>query len=435
MQSDTSSAGPSLLARRTSLYWRIHFWAALIASPFTIVAALTGLLYLFTPQIEAVLYERLDKVAPTGQPRNLDELVAAARAAAPAGSRLHSVAPAYTASDTTRVTFEPDATHAAHHGGHQHAPTVVYVNPYTAEVVGSLAGDERFSVWAKRLHSRLLQGDNWRWLIELAASWMVVMLATGVWLWWSRAGARVLPRPGGKGRAGWRQWHAFIGVALGIVSLVILVTGLTWSKHAGEQIRQARDATGQASPQPPSGMKSVVPAAGAPLDWQAAWETARRHAPDIALQLTPPRSPEDVWRAGVADRSQPTKRFDLVFDAYSGKPLYTSGWDELTAFGKATAVGIPFHRGEFGWWNQALLLVFGLGVLFSLVSGWVMFFRRRRTGTTGLPPLVPGAWRSVSAAACVTAVVMLVAMPLLAISAACVVLAEAAMFLKASKAG
>ena len=27
-----------LIARRKSLYWRIHFWAALIASPFALVA-------------------------------------------------------------------------------------------------------------------------------------------------------------------------------------------------------------------------------------------------------------------------------------------------------------------------------------------------------------------------------------------------------------
>jgi hypothetical protein len=33
---------------------------------------------------------------------------------------------------------------------------------------------DRFSLWARRLHS-LLQGKTWRWMIELGASWMMVM--------------------------------------------------------------------------------------------------------------------------------------------------------------------------------------------------------------------------------------------------------------------
>lgn len=50
---------------------------------------------------------------------------------------------------------------------------VVYVNPYTAEVLGSLAQEDRFREWSRKLHSSLLQGDGWRWMIELAASWLI----------------------------------------------------------------------------------------------------------------------------------------------------------------------------------------------------------------------------------------------------------------------
>jgi uncharacterized iron-regulated membrane protein len=53
----------------------------------------------------------------------------------------------------------------------------------------------------------------------------------------------------------------------------------------------------------------------------------------------------------------------LVLNAYDGSVLYRVGWERQTAFGKATAVGIPFHRGELGIWNQVLLFVFAAGVL------------------------------------------------------------------------
>lgn len=264
-------------------------------------------------------------------------------------------------------------------------------------------------------------------MIELAASWLMVMLLTGIWLWWPRSGAGLLPQTAATGRRAWRQWHALVGVALSVMSLAILTTGLTWSKVAGDQIRSVRHAIGQASPPMPRHLRSVPQEGVAPMGWQAAWERVRRHAPDIAVQLTPPRGPAGVWRASAADASQPTKRFDLQLDAYSGAVLYYAGWDRQTAFGKATAIGIPFHRGEFGWWNQALLLVFGSGVLFSLVSGWVMFFKRWRKGASALPTLLPGAWRAVSVSMVLVTIVLCVAMPLLALSAAGVALIEVAM--------
>ncbi|MFC5474735.1 PepSY-associated TM helix domain-containing protein [Paraherbaspirillum soli] len=441
---DAAAAKQALLARRKSLFWRIHFWAALIASPFTLAAALTGILYIFTPQIEAQLYGALEHVAPSGVMRPLDDSVAAARAAAPAGWALHSVVPAYAAGDTVKATFSPPAKAAepaAEHAGHNHgmaapvpapkrafgAPSqaiTVYVNPYTAEAVGSLVNQERFGSWAKKLHSSLLQGDGWRWMIELAASWLMVMLITGIALWWPRGTQKALPQAGAKGRIAWKQWHAFIGVVLSVMSAIILSTGLTWSKYAGGQIRMATDSLGQAAPKVPRDVQSIAADGAAPLSWQAVWDATRRQAPDGKLQLVAPGGPQGVWSASSADRSQPEKRFDLLLDAYSGQALYYSGWDKQTAFGKATAIGIPFHRGEFGWWNQALLLVFGVGVLFSLVSGWVMFFKRRQPGSLGLPRLLPGAWKSGSLTAWATAAVLLGAMPLLALSALAVVAVE-----------
>jgi uncharacterized iron-regulated membrane protein len=440
-------------SHRRSLLWRLHFWSALIASPFVLVACLTGLLYVFTPQIEGSLHGHLDTVQPQAQARTLDEVVLVARQAAPQGWSLHSVVPALDADDSVRVAFTPpmqDKAKAGGHGGHgghggsgasagaaEAKPqflrpnfgiparaVVVYVNPYTAEVLGQLKESERFATWARKLHSSLLQGDGWRWMIELAASWTLVMLVTGVYLWWPRPGQSGLPQAGAKGRTAWRQWHAFLGVALGLISLVILTTGLTWSQYAGSQVKWARDATGQTPPRIPAGFNSTPSENAKPLSWEQAVTAIRREAPAVSMMVMAPKGPDGVWRANQMDKGDPTKRFDLLLDAYTGQRLYYSGWAEQTAFGKATAIGIPFHRGEFGWWNQAILLVFGLGVLFSLVSGWIMFFKRRGPGSRFFPTVPAGAWRSVSPWAWGGGLLMLVAMPVLAVSAVPVALAE-----------
>ena len=63
-----------------------------------------------------------------------------------------------------------------------------YVNPYTAEVLGSL--DDRGTVmWTVRyLHSFKFFGQTPRKLIEIAAGWSILLVATGIYLWWPRNG-------------------------------------------------------------------------------------------------------------------------------------------------------------------------------------------------------------------------------------------------------
>lgn len=435
--------------QRRSAWWRIHFWAALLASPFALAAALTGLLYVFTPQIEHHLYAHLDEVTPQGPMRSLDEAFKAAQTAVPADWHLQAMSPAAQASDSHQFAFVPPAMHKPtepEHGQHLAATSdkpseflkpifgfpknavVVYVNPYSLEVLGQLAQQDRFTNWARKLHSNWLQTNAWRWMIELAASWLLVLLITGLALAWPFKA--LLPLRQTPGRPAWKQWHVLFGVSLGLLSLTITLTGLTWSQNAGQQVRKLRDATGQASPQIQalhSDMSQGLP----PLTWQQAWAAIQQSAPPIRMLIVPPKSPHDVWRAAHMERTPPTSRFDLLLDAYTGEALFYSGWSDQTLFGQATAVGIPFHRGELGWWNQALLVVFGVGVVVSLFSGWVMFFKRRRIGQGVWPQLQAGAWRSLSWWFWLLAAALLWLMPLLAWSTLAVVLVETAWWRKA----
>lgn len=380
--------------------WRLHFWAGLFGAPIVLFAALTGLLYVFSPQIEAWRHGMLDHVPVGPHVVALDDQVAAAQAAAP-DSLLRFVVPAHRPGDTTQVYLSaPHGHHAMAQagGGHDHGlPTgrIVYVDPYSGQVLGQLAEMQRFKTWARKLHSSALQGDGWRWMIELGASWMLVLFASGLVLWWPRpqAGGRrgwraLLPRQG-RGRATWRDWHAAVAIALGLVLAVVVVTGLTWSRHSGEQFRAVQQALGQEAPRVPKALKSAPGALGngPPLSWQAAWERARAQSPDVAMQISAPTGSDGVWRIENFDRSQPTARFSLALDARTGAALFSAGWDRYPLLAQATAAGIPFHRGEFGLWNQALLALAALAAVFSVVSGLVMWWKRRPKGRIAAPPL------------------------------------------------
>jgi uncharacterized iron-regulated membrane protein len=370
----------------------------------------------------------MDKVLPEGRSLPLDALVQAAHGVAPSLA-VRSVLVPRQDDASVQVLLAPADAHAgpagygapaatATPGRRSGSGTIVYVNPYTAEVLGSHGEQQRFREWARSLHSSLLQGEGWRWMIELAASWLMVMLLTGAYLWWPRAGGRLPAEGAARGRGGWKHWHALGGVTLSVMSLAILVTGLSWSRHAGDQIRALRDAIGQAPPAPPPGLQSVPLPGQELLSFEEVLQAGRQVASGAPIRISAPRGAHGVWRLGTPERTQPGRKFTLVLDAYSGRTLYHAGWAQQTLYGKASAVGIPFHRGEFGWWNQVLLFVFGTGILFSLGSGWVMFLRRRREGFLGLPRLLPGAWTSVPLPVWAAGLALCVAMPLLALSAA-----------------
>jgi len=383
------------------LFWRVHFWAGLVTAPIVLFAALTGLLYVFTPQIEASRHAALDHVPVGVRLQSLDAQVAAVEAAFP-DQAVRCVVPAHAAGETTQVFLR--AAHEGHaHGNaaakgadHDHGlprGSIAYVDPYTASVVGQLPEMQRWKTWARKLHSSMLQGDGWRWPVELAASWMLVIFATGLTMWWPRSrgnggpGWRALLPRLGRGRQTWRDLHAVLALALGAVLAVVLVTGLTWSRYAGDNFRWAQEASGQGAVKSASGLKSAVVEGAQPITWQTAWERARITAQDIALQMTPPRGADGVWRIENFDRAQPRRRFTLVLDGYSGAALFASGWTQMPVLAQATALGIPFHRGEFGAWNQVLLALAALAAIFSVVSGIVMWWQRRPRGRLAAPSL------------------------------------------------
>ncbi|HTD04762.1 PepSY domain-containing protein [Undibacterium sp.] len=406
MQNIPASSGTrdALLHR---VFWRLHFWGGLLTAPLILFAALTGSLYVFTPQIEAWKYAGLDQIASPAAdaPVSLDAQLAAVRAAFPDKSA-RMIVPAYTPAETTQVYLE-DTTpenhrHEAHmqhaaaandgHAGHAKAGqvTIAYVNPANGAVQGSLLEADRFRNWSRKLHSSMLQVDGWRWLIELGASWMLMMLMSGVYLWWPRGSAgwrsALRWRRPTNARANWRYLHSIVAIAMSLLTATILLTGLTWSRYAGDNFRIAQSALSQNTPRASQALQSTQPTHGTgTLPAQAIYAKVRAIAPDVQMQITLPRDEHGVWRIENYDRSQPQKRFQVVMDAYTGTTLFQSGWQQLPLLAKATAVGIPFHRGEFGWWNQVLLLLVAGTAVFSVVSGYVMWLKRRRSATVSAP--------------------------------------------------
>ena len=216
MSAPSALAGvrPSSTAYR--LLWRWHFYAGLFCLPFVLWLACTGLIYLFKPQIEPLLEQRYAQVA-AGPAQPASAQVAAALAAVP-GTVLNSYQLPTSRTDVAQVLL-----------GQGSELIRVYVDPASLRVLHVVRENDRFMRVIFYLHGELMLGSAGSMVVELAASWTILMLLTGLYLWWPRGRrlAGVLyPRVNQRGRVFWRDLHAVTAVWVSLLALFLLVSGL-----------------------------------------------------------------------------------------------------------------------------------------------------------------------------------------------------------------
>src|SRR6202012_5389127 len=229
-QRATSATGAANAGYRT--LWRWHFYAGLFVMPFLVVLAITGPLYCFQPQIEPLLYPQRLIVAPQAVPRlPEDALLARARAAMPPD------AVAVTAVVASAPERSAEFIFRLADGDKQS----VYVNPYTGAVLGTLSVERRFMQVDRMLHRKLLLGKPGELVMELAACWTLVMIGTGVALWWPRGSSTMrsslVPRFALRGRLFWKSLHGALGIWLAAGALAFVLSGLPWSGSWGRQFK------------------------------------------------------------------------------------------------------------------------------------------------------------------------------------------------------
>lgn len=219
--------------------WRWHFYAGLLSIPVIVILGLSGIVYLFKPQIDGILYGPVRDV-PVQQTRLAYATQSDAVLKAYPGAVITGLAPppaADRASEFDVLTEEGKEIR-------------VYVDPYTAKVTGDRQPSHSLSAVALDLHGSLLtsrvfepEGKFGDRIIELTASWAVVLVITGMYLWWPRGrrGFRDALRPrlrSKSSRTRWRDLHAVTGVMFGFVTLFFLITGLAWSGVWGAKFNE-----------------------------------------------------------------------------------------------------------------------------------------------------------------------------------------------------
>lgn len=209
---------------------KIHLWLSVPLGLFISLICLSGAMLVFEPEVTRMAQPSTYYVDAVGEtPMTQEALTMIVESTLPDSVTITQVT-AFDAPDRT-VEFALSAPHGAK----------LYINPYTGKITGKSERLPFFSTMFK-LHRALLgkirpSGNEFlpgRLLVGISTIAMVVILLTGVVLWWPRLKMmgvrRSLAVPLHRGRyAFWHGLHVAGGMWSLIFVLVMALTGLTWS--------------------------------------------------------------------------------------------------------------------------------------------------------------------------------------------------------------
>lgn len=389
------------------LVWKWHFLASLYVLPFMLILSVTGALYLYKPQIEAWIYADRLTVDVSGDALTLEDQVAALETHSGV-TRLRGIMVYDDPARTTRVEFNDT----------DQVRSYAWINPYTTEILAVTPRDATLMRMLKKFHGELLLGGFGTKFVELSAHWAIVMMVTGIVLWWPR-GKRNLREatrlPSGTGRKWWREAHMFTGMLAFVLITPILLTGLPWTDVWGGGLSYVQTQTGQKSQSLRFGGNAPKSSAseGETIAYARVIEMAREQGISAPYEMRPPRRGNDAFwlRSASVSRYEQT---EIIVDRYSGEQLARVDFADNPVVAKAVSLGISLHQGElFGTLNLALnTLAAALGVFLS-VSGFVIWWKRRPVGTLGVPA-APEARLGTGMA--ITVVALMILLPLMGLS-------------------
>ncbi|GAK72466.1 hypothetical protein RRU01S_25_01570 [Agrobacterium rubi TR3 = NBRC 13261] len=400
--------------------WRWHFYAGLFVLPFLISLAITGGLYLFKDEIDNVIHADLKRIEAVQNvsPAKPSAVIASALASVP------GTAVKYTTPSDPRASTEITVNTSE-------GKRAVYVNTYTGQTLGSLP-DRGTVMWTIRyIHSLKYFGTFARYFIEIAAGWSILLVATGIYLWWPRrqTGGVITVRGTPKKRVFWRDTHAVTGIFVGVFIVFLAITGMPWSGVWGAKVNEWANGSNLGYP---AGVRTDVPMSGQHLNDVAktSWSLEQAQIPessthdhgqhmDMANDMAPmddqpsmppigidkavarfnelglqpgytialPTTPTGVYSGSVYPDDLSKQRV-VHLDQYSGEPLIDMSYADYGPLGKGLEWGINVHMGQqYGLANQIILALACLGIVLLAVSGGIMWWKRRPKGSMGVPPL------------------------------------------------
>lgn len=390
--------------------WRWHFFAGLCVLPFLLLLAVTGALYLFKPELDHALY------------RGLIDVPVRAGSPVPISTSLANVERALDGRvEQVTLPDRPDRSLRLLVRVASGEPRTAFADPYDGRFLGSTAAGGAMQL-IRKVHSLQYFGFWASSLIEIAAGWAIVLVGTGVFLWWPRGQSSGVVTIAGSPRARrfWRDLHSVTGVFSAAVIVFLAVTGMPWSKFWGDHVQQWATAANLNMPAAPADVTpgwmltesmpgmSHAQHSGNEVRPTMPWAVERTpvpqsdgsHAEDIGIDaavarfealglrrpfnVQPAEGPHGAY-VGSFTPDQATRE-RTIYLGRDGEVLGDVGYRDYGPVAKAIEWGIQVHQGQqYGAVNRYVMLAGCLAIVALALSSATMWWKRRPKGRLAAP--------------------------------------------------
>lgn len=353
----------------------MHAIVGILAGPFLIIATLTGCLYGLSFATENWVYRDSLFVTSDEQYHSIADQLEAARSRIVDDSVLVVVRPAANSQETTRVLYTNRNFKSSEF-------RTLFIDPNTLSIKGDMitygsSGAMPLRTTIDYLHRDLLLGQLGRWYSELAASWLWLLGLSGIILFIKRLQTTKIQSKNSFQKL--VNFHAFLGVfcLLGIV--MFSITGLTWSEWAGDNISKIRSTFNWMTPSVQRAIPSVVVSTYDFSMFDQVVDVARKNG-IIAkrLEIRPGKEGQEAWLVSEIEKTFPTKNDAVGINPSTLEVSSRIKFQDFPLMAKLTRWGIDLHMGSlFGFWNQILLIILTLMMLVLIITGYVMWIKRK----------------------------------------------------------
>ncbi|MDO7875755.1 PepSY-associated TM helix domain-containing protein [Hymenobacter sp. ASUV-10] len=403
----------------------IHLWLGLATGLVLVFVCLTGCILAFEKEIEQSWHAERYFVAPaTTAPLPLAQLVAAVQAAKPkakigglkvyadptrtveislagglggkgGAGRGRPTAESPRGERLERAAGPEGPGKGKGKGGKGDAGPRLFVNPYTAAITGELNPRDNFFHTVEQLHRGLVAGPTGKLVMGINSLIFVVILTTGLVLWWPATRKALTPRLRIKWGSSWKRlnhdFHIVLGFYTAVFLLIMALTGVGMSFDWANKVLGAVTGTPLKRPEPPTSTPIGSAALAFSPDALLAW--ARQQAPQAqyySLQL--PKEPTGSIRVAMLPAGALTDNAtdEVYLDQYSGRIISQQPYTGRNLAQRVRGLYKPIHTGAiFGLPSKVLALVVSLlGATFP-ITGTVMWLNRTRKSRKKQPALQP----------------------------------------------
>ncbi len=267
----------------------------------------------------------------------------------------------------------------------------VFVDPSTARVLGEGSARSPFFSAVLTLHRSLFADTVGRIAVELATSWTLVLLVSGLYLWvparWTDLWGVWLPRLRANPYLVLRDLHTVGGLLFTPVLALIAFTGLfftvVWLWSFNTVAAKAGDFPRELLAAPPVEKPSVPPP---PTAIDAAVAAARERFPTHNLSVQLPKKPTDAYAVTARGDSGSSVSGSVAVEPATGRVVSAARAEDLPPAAQARLYVLPVHMGTIGGTaTKVLAFAACLALAVLAVSGVWMWLARRPEGRWGFP--------------------------------------------------